>query len=160
MVEEVEKKYRKINIIFNKKKINNKTIKSKNKIIPHTSDIKDKNIKMINLTNRYIRKRVKMIKSVNKNNITYNKNERWTEEFKENVYINNLKMIEKIDGLVGVSPWILKDFRSPRRLLNGIQDYYNRKGLISDNGDKKKAFYILKNWYEKIKEKRNFRTKC
>ena len=84
-----------------------------------------------------------------------NKNERWTEEFQENVYINNLKMIEKIDGLVGVSPWILKDFRSPRRLLNGIQDYYNRKGLISDNGDKKKAFYILKNWYEKIKEKRN-----
>ena len=80
---------------------------------------------------------------------------RWTEEFQDNVYINNLKMLEKIDGLVGISPWILKDFRSPRRVLNGIQDYYNRKGLVSDNGDKKKAFYTLQNWYKKKKEEWN-----
>jgi beta-glucuronidase len=40
------------------------------------------------------------------------------------------------------------DFRSPRRLLPGIQDYYNRKGLVSDQGRKKKAFYVLKSWYE------------
>ncbi len=32
--------------------------------------------------------------------------------------------------------------------LNGIQDYYNRKGLVSDKGEKKKAFYVLKEWYE------------
>ena len=78
-----------------------------------------------------------------------NKNYRWTEEFQDNVYIYNLKMIEKINGLVGISPWILKDFRSPRRVLNDIQDYYNRKGLVSDDGNKKKAFYTLKNWYKK-----------
>ena len=58
-------------------------------------------------------------------------------------------MIEKINGLAGISPWILKDFRSPRRVLNDIQDYYNRKGLVSDDGNKKKAFYTLKNWYKK-----------
>ena len=61
-------------------------------------------------------------------------------------------MLEKIDGLVGTSPWILKDFRSPRRFLNGIQDFYNRKGLLSEKGEKKKAFYIMKQWYEKKKE--------
>jgi beta-glucuronidase len=50
--------------------------------------------------------------------------------------------------LAGTTPWVLKDFRSPRRVLNGIQDYYNRKGLYSDKGEKKKAFYILQQWYQ------------
>ena len=76
------------------------------------------------------------------------KNQRWTEEFQENLYIENLAMLDKIDGLAGTSPWILKDFRSPRRVLSGIQDFYNRKGLMSDKGEKKKAFYIVKKWYE------------
>ena len=81
-----------------------------------------------------------------------NENKRWTEEFQKNVYINNLQLLEKIDGLVGTSPWILKDFRSPRRVLNGIQDYYNRKGLFSDKGEKKEAFFVMKEWYNKKKE--------
>ena len=76
------------------------------------------------------------------------KNQRWTEEFQENLYIENTAMLDKIEGLAGTTPWILKDFRSPRRVLDGIQDYYNRKGLFSDNGEKKKAFYILRQWYE------------
>ena len=75
-------------------------------------------------------------------------NQRWTEEFQENLYKENLAMIEKIEGLSGTTPWILKDFRSPRRVLPEIQDYYNRKGLFSDKGEKKKAFYILKQWYD------------
>ena len=76
------------------------------------------------------------------------KNQRWTEEFQENLYIENTAMLDKIDGLAGTTPWVLKDFRSPRRVLNGIQDYYNRKGLYSDNGQKKKAFYVLQQWYQ------------
>ena len=76
------------------------------------------------------------------------KNQRWTEEFQENLYRENLAMLDKIEGLAGTSPWILKDFRSPRRVLNGIQDYYNRKGLLSDRGEKKKAFYVLQEWYK------------
>ena len=75
------------------------------------------------------------------------KNQRWTEEFQENLYIENLAMLDKIEGLSGTTPWILKDFRSPRRVLPGIQDYYNRKGLFSDKGEKKKAFYVLQQWY-------------
>ena len=76
------------------------------------------------------------------------KNQRWTEEFQENLYRENINMIDKIEGLSGTTPWILKDFRSPRRVLPGIQDYYNRKGLVSDKGEKKKAFFVLKEWYE------------
>ena len=76
------------------------------------------------------------------------KNQRWTEEFQENLYIQNCAMLDKIDGLAGTTPWILKDFRSPRRVLPGVQDYYNRKGLFSDNGEKKKAFYVLRDWYK------------
>ena len=76
------------------------------------------------------------------------KNQRWTEEFQENLYIENLAMLDKIEGLSGTTPWILKDFRSPRRVLPGIQDYYNMKGLMSDKGEKKRAFYVLKQWYE------------
>ncbi|MRX69488.1 beta-glucuronidase [Flavobacterium resistens] len=85
------------------------------------------------------------------------KNERWTEEYQEYLYIQNLKMIEKIPHLSGTSPWILVDFRSPKRLLPGIQDGYNRKGLISNEGEKKKAFYIMQDWYtQKKKEQLNY----
>jgi beta-glucuronidase len=43
---------------------------------------------------------------------------------------------------------VLKDFRSPRRPLPGIQDGFNRKGLFSDQGKRKKAFYVLRDWYK------------
>ena len=73
----------------------------------------------------------------------------FTEEFQENLYQKSVNMIDKIDGLVGTSPWILADFRSPRRQLNGIQDDYNRKGLYSEKGEKKKAFFVQKDFYDK-----------
>jgi beta-glucuronidase len=50
--------------------------------------------------------------------------------------------------LCGMSPWILIDFRSPRRPLPGIQDYFNRKGLLSEKGEKKKAYFILQQYYK------------
>lgn len=78
--------------------------------------------------------------------------ERFTEEYQEYLYEENIKMLEKIPGLCGSTPWILKDFRSPRRQLKDIQDDYNRKGLISERGDKKKAFYVMQEWYRKLKE--------
>ena len=76
------------------------------------------------------------------------KEQRWTEEFQENLYRENLAMLDKIEGLAGTCPWVLKDFRSPRRPLPGIQDGFNRKGLFSDQGKRKKAFYVLREWYE------------
>lgn len=78
--------------------------------------------------------------------------ERFTEEYQANVYANQIEMLKKISFLRGMSPWILTDFRSPRRPLPGIQDMYNRKGLISDKGEKKQAFYVLQKFYnEKAK---------
>ncbi len=72
---------------------------------------------------------------------------RWTEEFQEFLYEENLKMLSGIEQLRGMSPWILVDFRSPRRMLPEIQDGWNRKGLISEEGIKKKAFYTLQKYY-------------
>jgi beta-glucuronidase len=78
---------------------------------------------------------------------------RWSEEYQQYMYKETLKMIEKIPQLRGCSPWILVDFRSPRRVLPGIQDGWNRKGLISETGDRKKAFYTLRQFYESISKK-------
>jgi beta-glucuronidase len=75
--------------------------------------------------------------------------QRWTEEFQANLYQQTLPMLDKIDGLAGLSPWILMDFRSPRRTLPGVQDGFNRKGLISSEGIKKKAFTVLNDYYKK-----------
>jgi len=76
------------------------------------------------------------------------RDERWTEEYQEYLYEETLLMIDKIAQLRGVSPWILVDFRSPRRILAEVQDNYNRKGLISEKGEKKKAFYALQKYYQ------------
>ena len=79
---------------------------------------------------------------------------RFTEEYQANLYEHQLKMLSKIPALAGMSPWVLMDFRSPRRLLPGIQGYRNRKGLISDQGQRKQAFYVLQNFYrEKAQER-------
>ncbi len=75
-------------------------------------------------------------------------NERWTEEYQDAVYESNLKMMDNIDFLAGTTPWLLKDFLSPRRPLPNIQDDYNRKGLISEQGVKKKAFHRLQKYYQ------------
>ncbi|HSV09850.1 MAG TPA: glycoside hydrolase family 2 TIM barrel-domain containing protein [Hanamia sp.] len=83
------------------------------------------------------------------------KDQRWTEEYQAYLYEQNLKMIEKIPNIRGMSPWILADFRSPRRLLPVIQDGWNRKGLISNRGLKKMAFFTLQNFYQKITETKN-----
>jgi beta-glucuronidase len=56
-------------------------------------------------------------------------------------------MISKISNLRGVTPWLLVDFRSPKRMNPDYQDSWNRKGLISETGQKKKAFYALRNFY-------------
>jgi beta-glucuronidase len=75
-------------------------------------------------------------------------NERWTEEYQANVFRHQLPMLNKIAQLRGMSPWVLMDFRSPNRPLVGIQDEFNRKGLVSDQGRKKQAFYVLEKAYK------------
>nr|WP_321453452.1 glycoside hydrolase family 2 TIM barrel-domain containing protein [uncultured Carboxylicivirga sp.] len=79
--------------------------------------------------------------------------DRWTEEFQEDLYIKNIDMLRQIPQLRGMSPWILTDFRSPRRMRPLIQDGWNRKGLISEKGTKKKAYFVLQDYYKELKEK-------
>jgi beta-glucuronidase len=74
--------------------------------------------------------------------------QRWTEEYQANVFRHQLPMLNKIPQLRGMTPWILMDFRSPNRPLVGIQDEFNRKGLISDQGVKKQAFSVLQKAYK------------
>jgi beta-glucuronidase len=78
---------------------------------------------------------------------------RWTEEYQADLYRRTLKMLTKISQFRGVTPWILCDFRSPRRMLPNIQDGWNRKGLIGQNGTKKNAFYVLKKFYDEMELK-------
>jgi beta-glucuronidase len=73
---------------------------------------------------------------------------RFTEEYQANVFDHQLAMWQRVPQLAGMSPWLLMDFRSPRRPLPGIQDYFNRKGLISDQGQRKQAFYVLQRFYK------------
>jgi beta-glucuronidase len=72
---------------------------------------------------------------------------RFTEEYQANLFEHQIGMLRKVPFLAGMSPWLLMDFRSPRRWLPGIQDFHNRKGLISDRGERKQAFYVLQKFY-------------
>jgi beta-glucuronidase len=75
------------------------------------------------------------------------KDTRWTEEYQANLFEQQIAMLRKIPALAGMSPWVLMDFRTPRRPLVGIQDYFNRKGMVSSRGEKKQAFYVLRDYY-------------
>jgi beta-glucuronidase len=76
--------------------------------------------------------------------------QRWTEEFQAEIYRHQIGMLNKITQLRGSTAWILMDFRSPIRNLAGMQDGYNRKGLVSDQGKKKAAFFVLQKAYKEI----------
>jgi len=73
---------------------------------------------------------------------------RFSEEYQADLYRQTLAMLAKIPQWRGATPWILCDFRSPRRALPHIQDGWNRKGLISSDGTKKEAFAVLKAYYD------------
>jgi len=73
---------------------------------------------------------------------------RWTEEFQANIYKHQIAMLHRIPQLRGSTAWILMDFRSPLRQIPNLQDGFNRKGLISDQGQKKVAFFVLQKAYK------------
>lgn len=75
---------------------------------------------------------------------------RFTEEYQASLYDHHLAMIRRLPFVAGMSPWVLMDFRSPRRTLPQIQDGYNRKGLVSDRGQKKLAFFTLQKFYREM----------
>ncbi|MET0634626.1 MAG: glycoside hydrolase family 2 TIM barrel-domain containing protein [Chitinophagaceae bacterium] len=78
---------------------------------------------------------------------------RFSEEYQEELYRIQLQWLPKMPGLRGMTPWILTDFRSPRRPHPVYQNFWNRKGLISETGKKKKAFWVLKGYYDTMQKK-------
>jgi len=75
----------------------------------------------------------------------------WSEEYQEKIYKDQIEMFGTTPNLAGVCPWLLVDYRSLGRMHPTKQGGWNRKGLLSENGDKKKAWYILKAYYDGIK---------
>ena len=73
---------------------------------------------------------------------------RFSEEYQADLYRKTLAMLGKIPQWRGATPWILCDFRSPKRPLPHLQDGWNRKGVIGSDGEKKAAFFVLKAFYD------------
>lgn len=71
----------------------------------------------------------------------------FSEDFQADYYRRQIAMIRAIPNLRGVSPWVLKDFRAPRRVLPRLQEGWNRKGLVDENGTRKLAFGVLRDAY-------------
>jgi beta-glucuronidase len=79
---------------------------------------------------------------------------RFSEEYQEWYYKEQIAMFKRMpDNFVGLSPWVLNDFRSPKRNNPLYQEGWNRKGLFDNAGNKKKAFYILKEYYNEMENK-------
>ena len=77
---------------------------------------------------------------------------RWSEEYQEWYYREQVNMLDRMpENFTGISPWVLVDFRSPKRNNPLYQEGWNNKGLIDHQGRKKKAFYVLKKFYKEKK---------
>jgi len=72
---------------------------------------------------------------------------KFSEDYQADYYRATLEMAGKVPTLRGMSPWVLKDFRSPRREHPVYQKGWNRKGLMSETGQRKLAFEVLAEHY-------------
>lgn len=73
----------------------------------------------------------------------------WSEEYQEKLYKDHIEMFPNIPNFCGTTPWVMVDFRSPYRMHQHNQQEWNRKGIISDKGMYKKAWYVLHDYYGK-----------
>lgn len=80
---------------------------------------------------------------------------KFTEEYQAEYYRKTLAMADKFPTLAGLSPWILKDFQSPRREHPVFQNGWNRKGILSETGVRKQAFGVLADFYRSKSGKGN-----
>jgi beta-glucuronidase len=77
---------------------------------------------------------------------------KYSEEYQAEYYRQTLAMTRNVPFLRGMAPWILKDFRSPRRQHPVYQQGWNRKGLISPTGEHKLAFAVLADEYARRRD--------
>jgi beta-glucuronidase len=77
--------------------------------------------------------------------------ELWTEDKQKRIYEQQVETFKKCPYIAGTTPWILYDFRCPRR-LNRHQEGFNRKGLIdADRKTRKPAFYVMREFYSWVR---------
>ena len=76
-----------------------------------------------------------------------NEADSWSEDYMDKLYKDNFTMFDNIPNLAGVSPWVLFDFRSPYRQHPVKQSFYNRKGILSEFGERKKAWTTINQYY-------------
>ncbi|MDD4969395.1 MAG: glycoside hydrolase family 2 TIM barrel-domain containing protein [Paludibacter sp.] len=72
----------------------------------------------------------------------------WTEGYQEKIYKDQIEMFNTIPNLCGVCPWLLFDYRSLGRMNQVYQQGYNRKGVLSEHGEKKKAWHIMHEYFK------------
>lgn len=71
-----------------------------------------------------------------------------SEDHQLAVYSEQLAILGAAEAVKGTCPWILFDFRSPRR-LNARQGGYNRKGLLDETRTHRKlAFAAVRDFYQ------------
>jgi len=81
--------------------------------------------------------------------------EKGTEDCQQEIYKKQVDALGGIAYVKGCSPWILYDFRCPRR-LHVTQNYYNTKGLLSaDKTHRKLAFHVMQQFYAGLNERRD-----
>jgi beta-glucuronidase len=74
----------------------------------------------------------------------------WTEDKQRSLYEQQVAAIRQCPYIAGTTPWILYDFRCPRR-LNRYQEGFNRKGLIDANRTTHKpAFEVMRQFYNEL----------
>ncbi|MEL6771465.1 MAG: glycoside hydrolase family 2 TIM barrel-domain containing protein [Bacteroidota bacterium] len=78
--------------------------------------------------------------------------ERWTEEYQAALVDHTMAVALGTPEVVGTVPWVLKDFRSPRRWHPRYQQFWNRKGLFSETGTRKHAADVLLRWYDRLED--------
>lgn len=72
-----------------------------------------------------------------------------TETCQEYIYKKQTELFSRIPFIQGTCPWILFDFRTPRR-MSAWQKGRNTKGLLSeDKKHRKLAFYVMQDFYRK-----------
>lgn len=77
-------------------------------------------------------------------------NEFYSEDYQAEVYKKQYETLLQFSYIRGITPWILYDYASMRR-MSKIQQGFNLKGIISkDRSYKKKAYYIVQEVYKNI----------
>ncbi|WP_346086612.1 glycoside hydrolase family 2 protein [Sphingobacterium ginsenosidimutans] len=74
----------------------------------------------------------------------------WSEDYLVDIYKRQFSMFKNISFLRGLTPWLLVDFRSPGRAHPVYQKGWNRKGLLSERGQKKKAWYLVADYFKNL----------